>query len=286
MICVLGATGQVGLSVVRQLSAHGRQLRAVTRSADNAAKLQLLGVEVIVGDLDSETDRPRILDGVSQLFLSTPNEQNQLDLQNKIVDAAVKARVGAIVKLSVFTAEEDELCHFSRLHWANEKYIEGAGIPYTFLHPNTFMQSLGLLFGHEIRTNGTMSSAVGRDKTITMVDVRDVSDVAATVLMKGEHKGETLLITGPTAMSYSECATFISERIGKPIEYRQITERESILQLLRAGVSDWMMEGIKDLYRMYDRNDLNPLSNVTQEWTGHAPRSFSDFLDDYTHLFA
>ena len=239
----------------------------------------------MIGDVNDEGDLPRILSGTTQLFLCTPNEPNQLELQNNIVDAAVRADVESIVKLSVFTAEENELCHFSRLHWVNERYIEKTGIPFTFLHPNTFMQSLALLFGHEIKTQGTMSSAVGPDKTITMVDARDVADVAAAVLAKANNTGETLLITGPTAISYSECAKAISERIGKPVGYRQISERESITQLLRAGVSDWMMEGIKDLYRMYDRNDINPISDVTREWAGHAPRSFSDFLDDYASLF-
>ena len=285
MICVLSATGQLGLPMVQQLAARGIPLRAVTRSPSGAEKLRRPGVEVVIGNIDDEEDLPCILRDTTQLYLCTPNEPNQLQLQNKVVDAAVRAGVRAIVKLSVFTAEEDELCHFSRLHWVNEQHIIKTGIPYTFLHPNTFMQSLGLLFGHEIKTQGTMSSAVGPDKTITMVDVRDVVDVSVAVLAKNVHKGETLLITGPAALSYGECARMISTRIGKSITYRHITEREAIRQLLRAGVSDWMMEGIKDLYRMYDRNDLNPLSTVTQEWTGRTPRTFSQFLDTYSHLF-
>lgn len=286
MICLLSASGRIGLSIVRDLSAGGHKVRAVTRSEVPNPDFDLPGVETVVGDFADENALPRILKDVDQLFLCTPNATDQLEVQNRIVDAAVDAKVKAIVKLSVFTAEENELCHFSRLHWQNDQRIKRSGIPFTLLYPNTFMQSLGLLFGAEIRARGTMSSAVGPDKTITMVDVRDVADVAAAVLAKNEHKGETLLIMGPTPISYSECAKHISERIGKPIEVRQISERESITQLLRAGVSDFMMEGIKDLYRMYDRNDINPMSDVTLKWTGKPARSFSDFLDDYHHLFA
>lgn len=286
MICVFGASGRIGLPIVKYLSAKGHKVRAVSRNPEMAAAFDFPNVEFAVADFTNSDDLRRVLEGVSQLFMLTPNEPEQLEIQIKIVDHAVQAKVKGLVKLSVFTAEEDELCHFSRLHWVSDQYIAKSGIPYTLLHPNTFMQSLALLFGHEIRTQGTMSSAVGPDKTITMVDVRDVVDVAAAVLDKNEHKGETLLITGPTAISYSECAKQISERIGKPITYRQISERESIKQLLRAGVSDWMMEGIKDLYRMYDRNDLNPSSDVTKKWTGKNARSFSDFLDDNTQLFS
>ena len=286
MICVLGATGQVGLPLIQQLSRDGHRVRALAHSQQGAAKLKFPGVEAVVGDIWDDATLAGVLAETDQLFLLTPNSPEQLDLQNRIVDHAVKAKVEGIVKLSVFTAEENELCHFSRLHWANERYVEKSGIPYTFLHPNTFMQSLGLLFGEEIRRSGTMSSAVGPDKTITMVDVRDVAAVSAAVLARGDNRGETLRIMGPERVSYSECAKRISERIGKPITYRQISERESITVLLRAGVPEWMMEGIKDLYRMYDRNDINPFSDVTQRLTGQPPRTFSNFLDDYAHLFS
>lgn len=82
------------------------------------------------------------------------------------------------------------------------------------------------------------------------------------------------------------CVLGATGQVGLPLTYRQISERESIAVLLRAGVPDWMMEGIKDLYRMYDRNDINPFSDVTQRLTGQAPRTFSNFLDDYAHLFS
>jgi len=46
------------------------------------------------------------------------------------------------------------------------------------------------------------------------------------------------------------------------------------------------MEGIKDLYRIYDGGDINPFSEVTQKWTGRAPRSFKKLLEDNPDLFS
>lgn len=286
MICILGATGQVGLPLVQRLSEAGHRVRALAHSDSGAARLRLPGVETVVGDFRDGETIARLLRDVHQLFLLTPATPDQVEVQNNIVDAAVKAGVKGIVKLSVYTAEENSLCHFSRLHWVNDKYIERCGIPYTILHPHTFMQTLALLFGYEIQTASRMSAAVGSDKTITMVDLRDVAEVAAAVLARGEHRGETLLITGPEALSYSDCAKLISERLGRQIQYVQISEREAITKLLRAGVPDWLMEGIKDLYRIYDGGDINPFSDVTQKWAGHAPRSFRKLLEDNSNLFS
>lgn len=286
MICVFGATGQVGLPLVQRLSQGGHKVRALAHSENGATRLRLPGVEAVVGDFREEKAIARALQGTRQLFLLTPATPDQVEVQNRIVDAAVKAGVEGIVKLSVYTAEENSLCHFSRLHWVNDRYIEQCGIPYTILHPHTFMQTLALLFGYDIRAANRMSAAVGPDKTITMVDLHDVADVAAAVLARGEHRAETLLITGPEALSYSDCARLISERLGRQIQYVQISEREAITQLLRAGVPDWLMEGIKDLYRIYDGGNINPFSKVTQEWTGHEPRSFRKLLEDNPGLFS
>jgi len=129
MICVLGATGQVGLPLVQHLSAGGHRVRALAHSDSGAARLRMPGVEAFVGDFRDEKAIARVLQDVHQLFLLTPATPDQVEVQNHIVDAAVKAGVQGIVKLSVYTAEENSLCHFSRLHWVNDKNIEWCGIP-------------------------------------------------------------------------------------------------------------------------------------------------------------
>ncbi len=53
VILVVGATGNVGREVVRQLAAAGVPLRALVRNPAKASHIRLPGVDVVVGDLDA-----------------------------------------------------------------------------------------------------------------------------------------------------------------------------------------------------------------------------------------
>src|SRR5206468_3396658 len=160
--------------------------------------------QAIIGDMTNDATARRFLDGVEQLFLLTHVTPEQTQMQNRLVDLAAESGVKGIVKLSVYTGDEDALSPLCRWHWESDRYIEKSGIPYTILHPHTFMQTIGWLYGPEIRATGRMSAALPGNRGMTMVDSRDVSDVAAAVLERGDHRGETLLITGPQAVSYDD----------------------------------------------------------------------------------
>jgi uncharacterized protein YbjT (DUF2867 family) len=131
-----------------------------------------------------------------------------------------------------------------------------------------------------------MTAAVNPCRTISMVDARDVAEVAAEVLRRGEHNGETLLITGPEALTYADCAAQITAHIGRPVRYQEIPPSEVRERFLAAGFPDWLAEALVDLHRMYDTGRHNPISDVTVKLTGNQPRSFADFLRDYPNDFA
>lgn len=286
MILVLGPTGQIGRPLVESLSASGTPVRALAHSDSSAETLRLPGVEVVVGDIH-DTDALRDhLDGVSQLFLLTPAEPDQTAVQDTILQAAVDTGVKAVVKLSVYTSAPDALCSLSRWHWDNDQSIAKSGLAYTILEPHTFMQSVGLQFAAEIRALSTISAAVAPNRTVTMVDARDVSEVAAAVLRRGEHTGETLCITGPQALSYPDCAAQIAEHIGRPVGYHQISVSEARKRFTAAGLPNWLADALVDLHRMYDTGLHNPMTDVTADLTGNPPRSFADFLRDNPNVFA
>jgi uncharacterized protein YbjT (DUF2867 family) len=222
MIGILGPTGQVGTPLMAALERAGAPVRALAHTAESALRLAADNVDVITGDMRDPADLARFLDGVSTLFLLTPATPDQIQVQDRIVDAAAAAGVGAIVKLSVYTAADDSPCALSRWHTANDHHIERSGLPYTILHPHTFMQSIALQFAASVRSAGVMAAAVRPDATKTMVDARDVAEVAAALLTAGGHRGETVLITGPEALSYADCAALIGKAAGTSISYLQV----------------------------------------------------------------
>lgn len=287
MIGVLGPTGQVGTPLMAALERAGAPVRALAHTAGSAQRLSAAdNVEVVTGDVRDPADLARFLDGVSSLFLLTPAAPDQTQVQDRIVDAAVAARVGAIVKLSVYTAADDSPCSLSRWHAANDYHIERSGLPYTIMHPHTFMQSIALQFAPSVRATGVMAAAVRPDATMTMVDARDVAEVAAAVLTGGSHSGETLLVTGPEALSYADCAALIGKVTGRSVSYVQVSAQQVIDGFLAAGLPSWLAEALVALHQMYDTGELNPHSDAVARLTGMPARTFSEFLQGNGYLFS
>lgn len=286
MIGVLGATGQVGTPLMAALTEAGAPTRALAHSDQSAQRLAGHNVDVVVGDVREPADLRRFLDGVSSLFLLTPATPDQTEVQNRVVDAAAKGGVDSIVKLSVYTAADDSPCSLSRWHAANDHYIARSGVPFTILHPHTFMQSIALQFAPSVRSTGVMAGATRPDATITMVDARDVAEVAAAVLLAGQHHGETVLITGPEALSYADCAATIEKVTGTTVSYVHVPAEQVLDGFRAAGMPDWLADALVALQRMYDSGDLDPFSDAVRRLTGKPGRTFAQFVEGNTHLFA
>lgn len=286
MIGVLGPTGQTGTHLMPVLERAGAPVRALAHSHESAVTLKKDNVDLVTGDMRDPAVLARFLDGVSTLFLLTPATPDQIEVQNRIVDVAVAAKVSAIVKFSVCTAAEDSLDCFSRWHYANDSYLEKSGIPHTILHPHTFMQTIALQFAASVRATGTMTAVPRPDATIAMVDARDAAEVAAAVLLGGDHRGEKVLITGPESLSYRDCADRIGATVGKEVTYEQISPEQAYQQFEAAGFPDWLCGGLVALQQKYDTEGLNQLSDTVPRLTGKPARTFTDFLRDHGHLFA
>jgi len=65
---VTGATGYLGVDLVRVLRAHGRDVRALARSDAGAARLDGLGAEVVRGDVTAPDSLGPAVAGVSRVF--------------------------------------------------------------------------------------------------------------------------------------------------------------------------------------------------------------------------
>lgn len=285
MILLLGGTGQVGTYLTERLHRDGVPYRAVVRSEDAAQRIRERGGIPVLADVARPDTVAEHLDGVSKLFLLTPGAPDQLAVQNRLVDMAGRHGVANVVKLSVYTAEEQSPCSLSRWHWHNDEYLKTSGLNWTILYPHTFMQNQPLQFGASIRQQDTMTAAVGPDKTISMVDVRDVADVAARVLATDGHDGMEYLITGPEAVSYSDCARRLSTALGRTITYNEVTAHAAYAMLTSAGVPDWLADALVALHTMYDTGDLNPITDVVETLAGHPARTFDDYAVDHVHCF-
>jgi uncharacterized protein YbjT (DUF2867 family) len=180
MILITGATGNVGVELVKILSGARQPVRAFVRNRARCQAITVPGIELIEGDFAKPETFMPALDGVDRLFLLIPSSSKVEQQQRNFVDAAKRSKVGHLVKLSQLAADEHAAGRFQSYHAAVEKHILKSGIPYTFPRPNLFMQGL-LTFRSTISSRGAFYAPAG-DAKVSAVDVRDIASIAAKAL--------------------------------------------------------------------------------------------------------
>jgi uncharacterized protein YbjT (DUF2867 family) len=142
MILITGATGTVGSEVVKRLSAHGVQVRAVTRDPRKVGAQRLPHVQFVQGDFEDIDSMRRACAGVDQAFLATNSTARTEHQQIAFTRVAHQSGVQHIVKLSQLHADASSPGRFLRYHAAVEAAVHASGLTFTFLRPNLYMQGL------------------------------------------------------------------------------------------------------------------------------------------------
>src|SRR4029077_18598380 len=155
--------------------AQGRQVRALTRDLHKVEATRHPHVQFVEGDFDDCDSMRRACAGVERAFLLSNSTERAKQQQIAFVKVAQKSGVRHIVKLSQLHVDVNSPGRFLRYHAAVEAAVEAAGLTFTFLRPNLFMQGL-LSFRQSIKEKGAFFAAAGEGR-ISAADVRDLADV-------------------------------------------------------------------------------------------------------------
>jgi len=196
MILVTGGTGLNGKELLRRLSARGVAVRALVRNPAKAGAIAALPqVEIVQGDMARPETLTAALRDVDRAMLISSSDPMMLDVQSNFIDAAGKAGVKHIVKLSGIMPELDSAFRFARMHGEIEKRLEASGMAFTHLRAGEFMAAYFRQVP-AIVAKGAMFLPMD-DARIASIDVGDIADIAADVLTSSGHEGKTYPLTGP-----------------------------------------------------------------------------------------
>jgi uncharacterized protein YbjT (DUF2867 family) len=277
---LVGATGQVGSIVARNLVGGGNQVRALVRDPDAAAAKLGPGIEYVRGDLDDPATLPAALKGVDAAYLATAPAPEQVVQEGNFVDAAAAAGLPRLVELSVIGT--DVSVPMFEYHQAIEAKIASSGVPATVLRPGGFYTSL--LFAAEAVRAGMLPSAAG-DGRIAWIDHADVADVATAVLLDAGYNGQVLSLTGPAALTYDDVAAALERALGKPVAHLRIDEEELGQQLRSAGLPGWLADSFLGQHRLMRENRLSQVTSVVEDVLGRPPRALDAWLAENKGAF-
>jgi uncharacterized protein YbjT (DUF2867 family) len=283
MILVTGATGNNGIEIVKRLATLDVRVRAMVRNRDRIMAIAIPNVEIVEGDFDRPQTLLNALAGVERAFLLTNSSERAQAQQIAFIDAARQRHVKHIVKLSQFAANANSPVRFLRYHAAVEATLRSSGMAYTILRPNLFMQGL-LSFRSTIATQSVFFAAAGKAK-VSVVDVRDIAEVAVAALTEAGHEGKSYELTGPQALTHAEMAECLSTVLGRQIKFVDISPEAMGETLLSVGFPVWQADGLLEDYAHYRRNEAVAVTSGIQDAIGKAPRSFETFARDYATMF-
>jgi uncharacterized protein YbjT (DUF2867 family) len=284
MILVTGATGLNGSALVRVLSQRGVPVRALVRSPAKAAALTALpGVEIVEGDMARPETLVGALRGVERAMLISSSVPEMLDVQTNFIDAAKKAGVRHVVKLSGIMLELDSPFRFARMHGEIEQRLEVSGMAFTHLRAGEFMPAYFRQVP-SIVAKGALFLPM-ENARIASIDVGDIAEIAADTLTRAGHEGKIYPLTGPEALTMAEVAERLSAVTGKPIKYVNVPPEDARKAQLAAGMPPYLADALFELFAERRKGKEGTVSRVTETVFRRKPTPFAEFAARNAAIF-
>jgi uncharacterized protein YbjT (DUF2867 family) len=284
MILVTGATGLTGGALVHRLSAAGVPVRALARSASRAEGLSALPqVEVVEGDMARPATLDPALRDVDRAMLVSSADPAMLEVQSNFIDAAAKAGVEHLVKLSGIIADLDSPFRFARMHGEIERHLESSGMAFTHLRAGEFMHAYFRQVPAIVATGKLLRPM--EDARIASIDVGDIAEVAVAVLTGSGHEGAIYPLTGPEALSMAEVAEKLSAATGKTIQYIDVAPEQATAAQLAAGMPPFTAEALAELFAERRKGKEAQVSLVVQTILGRPATTFDQFAARHAAVF-
>lgn len=272
-ILIIGATGNLGNEVIRQLVANGHKVRAGVRNPWQYTSPSSL-VEAVHFDFDDPTTYCPAFDGIEKLFLiSRPLDPEASIVLATVIQAAKQAGVQQIVFTSALGVDQNEEAPLRKV----ERLLESSGIGHTVLRLNFFMDnfSSGFIAPMIQGAGGIFVAAV--DAKTSFIAITDIAAVAAVVLTVDGHAGKAYNLTGPQALDHAEIAATIAAVAGRNITYHPIAEADMRQGALENGLPETNIDYLTALYQITRAGSLATITSDVEHVLGRPALNFDDF---------
>jgi uncharacterized protein YbjT (DUF2867 family) len=284
-ILVTGATGRVGRHVVDQLVKRGAAVRVLTR--DPSKTSFPAGVDVVQGNLlDVDTLRAAF-DGVSTLFLLNAVTGDEFTQAIITLNVAREAGVKRVVYLSVLHADRfANVPHFAVKSGA-ERMLQQMGFSATILRATYFIDNEHMI-KDVVVNHGVYPMPIG-SKGVSMVDTRDIAEVAAIELIRRDQAAgtlpiETINLVGPDTLTGSDVAAIWTDVLGRPVVYGG-DDPAGFEQTMAGFMPKWMAYEMRLMAERYVSDGMIPDAGDVERVTtllGRPLHSYRGFASEVT----
>jgi uncharacterized protein YbjT (DUF2867 family) len=277
---ITGATGDVGSKVVERLIENGDRPRVFVRDTDKARSRYGDRVEVFAGDLADGASLRTALEGVDAFFLV--NSGPQIHVRDEVAATVAKdAGVKHLVKLSSMDVQQG--LAIGAWHELGEGAIRRSGVPFTFIQPTGFMSNL-LAWRTSIKAEGTVRSSTGEGRR-AFIHSDDIAAVVTKTLTEQDFVGQSVPITGPEALSFSDVTARIGAALGKPLKFMAISDEEARQRYSAVSGSVEETEAHVALWRAIREQRLAGVNDNVEQIVGRKAIALDQWITENIEAF-
>jgi uncharacterized protein YbjT (DUF2867 family) len=284
MIVITAPTSQIGSKVVSDLLSVGAPLRLIVRDAAKLPDAIRGRTEIVEGSHGNASVVDHAFEGATDVFWLAPPDSSKT-LEEAWLHFTLPAaqairrhsvpRVVSITALGRGTPWQDRAGPVTASIRMDDLLME-SGAAFRGLAMPSFMENTIRQAG-VIKQRGMFFGPIRPDRKLPFTATRDMAAAAARLLGDGAWDGrEEVPVLGPEDMSFDDQAAIITDVIGRPVRYQQISFDQFKQQLLDRGASDSVAQGFVDMYRAKDEG-IDNAALRTSENTG--PTSFRMFCE-------
>jgi uncharacterized protein YbjT (DUF2867 family) len=285
MYVVLGASGNTGHIVAKNLLARQQKVRVVGRNAAHLQPHAAQGAEIFIGDVTDAAALTKAFHQADSAYVMIPPNLASNDplahadrVSDAVLAAAKNTGIKNIVALSSVGADKTKgTGPVIGLHNLEQKLNQLDGVNVFFLRAGYFMENT-LPQASVIRMAGSMVGPLRPDLKLTMIASRDIGAFAADALLRLAFRGkQTQELLGQRDLAYTEIATIIGKAIGKPdLKYVHAPDDQIRAAMVQMGMSDKMAGLLLEMTAGLNSGYMKALEPRTSHNT--TPTRYEDFV--------
>jgi len=256
MIVITAPTGDIGHQVLEKVLESDEAIRVIARDPSRLPA-QLRGrVEVVEGSHGDIDIVNRAFKGADAVFWLVPPDPQATSIEAAYVDftrpacEAIKnhgvKRVVDITALGRGTAVAASAGNVTA-SLAMDDLIATSGAHFRALTMPSFMDNITRQ-AEPIKQQGVFFSPIDGDRKLPTCATRDIAAAASRLLLDSSWSGrDHVAVLGPEDLSFNDMAQILSEVLGKPVRYQQISFEAYKSRFVRFGMSEAMAQGMADM---------------------------------------
>ncbi len=284
MIVITTPTGAIGHQVLANVIGSGEKIRVIARDASKIPGSIRQRVEIIEGSHGDADVVNKAFDGADCIFWLVPPDFQATSLEQAYVgfsrpaaEAIKQHSVKRVVIVSAIGRDWPGNAGYVSASVAMDKLIESTGVSCRVLTMPGFMDNT-LRQVQPIKNQGMFFGTRDPESKDPYCATRDIAAVAAKWLLDRSWTGqEDVPVLGPEDISCNDMAQILSDVLGKPVRYQQISFEALRSQISGQGATDAMAQGMVDMMIAKNKGLDHAVARTPE---GTTPTSFRQWCEE------